>query len=207
MIKKILLGILLIILGIVGYYVYMFTRKNGGGGFKGEKAPEVKVGKHSPKFNSSIDNTLTTYFTMSTAFVDADMEKVKANAAALLVKLDSIPLSELKHDTALVFITDSMSYVQAKDNIKFMISQANITDMRKAYKDLNENLYTFLKGINYSGKNIYWVNCGMPFGENTSANWISEKIQFENPYLGVNHPEYKNTMLNCGEILDTIKAK
>jgi hypothetical protein len=206
MIKKILLGILVVILGIVGYYVYMFTRK-GGGGFKGEKAPEVKVGNHSEKFNKSIDSMLHAYFAMSYDFTNADMEKVKAGAAALLQRLDSVPMNELKKDTALVFVTDSMSYSQAKDNIKFMVSQANITDMRKAYKDLSESLYTFLKGIHYAGKNIYWVNCGMPFGENTSANWLSEKVEFENPYLGVNHPEYKNTMLHCGEILDTIKAK
>ena len=45
----------------------------------------------------------------------------------------------------------------------------------------------------------------MAFGEGKDANWISNTEEIFNPYLGKNHPEFKGTMLHCGEIKDTIQ--
>ena len=45
MVKKILLGVLLLILGIVGYYVYMFTRNSSHD--SGPKTPPLVIKKHS----------------------------------------------------------------------------------------------------------------------------------------------------------------
>jgi len=47
----------------------------------------------------------------------------------------------------------------------------------------------------------------MAFGEDKGADWISNSEEIVNPYLGKNHPEYKGSMLHCGEIKDTIKAR
>ena len=70
---------------------------------------------------------------------------------------------------------------------------------------ISENLYPFLKTIKYEGPKLYWQNCPMAFGEDKEANWISNTKEIINPYLGKNHPEYKSSMLHCGEIKDTIK--
>ena len=45
----------------------------------------------------------------------------------------------------------------------------------------------------------------MAFGEGKDASWLSNTEEIINPYLGKNHPEYKGTMLHCGEIKDTIQ--
>ncbi len=45
----------------------------------------------------------------------------------------------------------------------------------------------------------------MAFGEGKDASWISSTEEIINPYLGKNHPEFKDSMLHCGEIKDTIQ--
>jgi hypothetical protein len=79
--------------------------------------------------------------------------------------------------------------------------------MRKDFGMVSENLYPFLRTINYEGEKMYWQNCPMAFGDDKGANWISNTREIVNPYLGKNHPEFKGSMLHCGEIKDTIKAQ
>ncbi len=54
-------------------------------------------------------------------------------------------------------------------------------------------------------ENLYWQNCPMAFGQDKEGNWLSNTKEIINPYLGKNDPQYKSSMLNCGEIKDTIK--
>lgn len=206
MIKKILLGILLVILGIVGFYWYKFSHA-GGHGDTGPKTPPMALKQHSDAFNKSISSVLNAYFDMKAAFVEADTSKAKEACKKLIVLTDSINLKELKKDTAGIYITDSISLENIKSNAKSLLLQPNITEMRKDFSMVNENLYPFLKAINYSGPSVYWQNCPMAFGEGKEANWISNSEEIVNPYLGKNHPEFKSSMLHCGSIMDTIKAQ
>jgi hypothetical protein len=80
--------------------------------------------------------------------------------------------------------------------------------MRKDFSMVTEMMYpSFFKAINYEGPKLYLQNCPMAFGEDNGANWISSSEEVINPYLGKIHPEYKATMLHCGEVKDTIKAQ
>ena len=47
----------------------------------------------------------------------------------------------------------------------------------------------------------------MAINDSIPANWISNSQEILNPYLGKIHPEYKATMLHCGEVKDSIIAK
>jgi hypothetical protein len=201
MIKKILLGILILVLGIVGYYWYMFSRKRGGD--SGPKQAPLTLKQHSDAFNKSIDATMNAYFEMKAAFVDADTARAKEACKKMLALADSINLVELKKDTSGIFVTDSLSLENIKANAQSLLLQPNITEMRKDFSMVNENLYPFLKAINYKGPKIYWQNCPMAFGEGKEANWISNTHEIVNPYLGKNDP----SMLHCGEIKDTIQAQ
>jgi hypothetical protein len=205
MVKKILLGILVLLLAIVGYYWYMFSRKRGGD--DGPKQPPLVLKQHSGAFNNSITNVLNAYFDMKAAFVDADSAKAKEDCKRMILLTDSIDLTELKKDTTGIFLTDSISLENIRSNAKSLLLQPNITEMRKDFSMVNENLYPFLKAINYQGPKMYWQNCPMAFGEGKEANWISNTEEIVNPYLGKNNPEFKSAMLHCGEIKDTIKAQ
>lgn len=205
MIKRLLLVILVLILGIVGYYWYMFSRHRGGD--SGPKQPPIVLKKHSEKFNRSVDTAMNAYFEMKAAFVEGDTLGVVASGKKFIQKLDSIPLDELKKDTAGIYETAAANMNDIKLNTESILKQPNITEMRHDFSTVSEILYPFFKVINYEGKPMYWQNCPMAFGEDKGANWISNTTEVVNPYLGKNHPEFRGTMLHCGSLMDTIKAQ
>ena len=199
--------VLFLIIGIVGYYVYMFTR-GGGKGNNGPKQAPLALKKHSASFNRSVENTMAAYFDMKAAFVEADTALAKGSCKKFIALLDSIPLDELKKDTASIFETAKMNITDVKANAASLLQQNNITEMRQDFRAISEVLYpSFFTSINYEGPNMYWQNCPMAFGEGKEANWISNGMEIVNPYLGKKDPTYGAGMLHCGEIKDTIKIK
>jgi hypothetical protein len=155
-----------------------------------------------------VEGVMTAYFDMKSAFVEADTSKVKELCKKFINQIDSIKLDELKKDTASIFETAQANLNDVKLNAESLLKQTDITEMRQDFRMVSEMLYpSFFKAINYEGPNMYWQNCPMAFGEDKGANWISNTTEIVNPYLGKNHPEFKGTMLHCGEIQDTIKTK
>jgi len=203
--KKILLGILVLVLGIAGYYWYMFSKS--GGGNTGPKQEALTLKKHSETFNKSVNTAMDAYFEMSAAFVDADTARAKMAAAKFVKLLDTIPLTELKKDTTNIYETAMGTFDGIKSNAADILVQTDLQEMRKDFSMVSENLYPFFKIINYEGDKMYWQNCPMAFGDEKEANWVSKTPEVVNPYLGKNHPEFKATMLHCGMTKDTIKAK
>ncbi|MBL7700623.1 MAG: DUF3347 domain-containing protein [Ferruginibacter sp.] len=203
--KKVILGILIVILAGAGYVWYKFSSARGGD--KGPKQAAITLKKHSDTFNLAVANAMNAYFDMSAAFVDADTAKVKSHANKFIQLLDSIPLTELKRDTANIFEVAMGSFEGIKGNAQSILTMTDIQEMRKDFSMVSENLYPFFKVINYEGEKMYWQNCPMAFGDEKEANWVSKTEEVINPYLGKNHPEFKGTMLHCGMVKDTIKAK
>jgi len=204
--KKVLLGVLIVILAIAGYVWYKFSNA-GGGDNGGIKQVALTLKKHSDTFNLAVTNAMNAYFDMSAAFVDADTAKVKASAGKFIQLLDTIPMDELKNDTANIYAVAMGTFDGIKSNAQSILMMTDIQEMRKDFSMVSENLYPFFKIINYEGEKMYWQNCPMAFGDDKEANWVSKTKEVINPYLGKNHPEFKGTMLHCGMVKDTIKAQ
>jgi len=202
--KKILA---ILILAIAAFCIYWFAFRSKGGD-SGPKQQPIVLKKHSEEFNKSVAVAMDAYFEMKNAFVDADTAKAKEACKKFIVLTDSIKLQELKKDTASIFETAQANLNDVKMNAESLLKQTNITEMRQDFRMVSEMLYpSFFKAINYEGVNMYWQNCPMAFGEDKEANWISNTKEIVNPYLGKNHPEFKGTMLHCGEVKDTIKTQ
>lgn len=203
--KKIL-GLLLLLVAAVGVYWFFIRTKE-----QKPKAPKqapMAVKKHSDAFNGSIDNLMNAYFSMKDAFVDADTAAAKQHARVFLSRLDSIPVDELKKDDSLIVATAKANVADIKTNVVALLGQSDITMMRQDFRTVSDMLYpSFFMSINYEGPALYLQNCPMAFDGDKDANWISNSDEVVNPYLGKNHPKYKGTMLNCGEVKDSIVAK
>ena len=167
----------------------------------------LKVNRHDAIFNDKIDSLLQNYFKIKAALVDTDSVRAKLVNNNLVDFLSRINIDELKTEPAGIFESAAMFLSDIKLNAASFANQQTITEMRQDFKGISENLYPFLKTIHYEGKILYWQNCPMAFGENNSANWISNTEEIINPYMGKHHPEYKGTMLHCGEVKDSIKAQ
>jgi len=169
------------------------------------KQQPLKVAVHSGEFNKSISAVVTQYLSLKDAFVNADTSTIKAEEKKLITVIDSIKIDELKKDTTGIFQSAQAQLSDIISNADAILKETDITEMRQDFRMVSENLFPLLKTIHYEGVKLYWQNCPMAFGEGKDANWISNTEEIFNPYLGKNHPEFKGTMLHCGEIKDTIQ--
>ncbi len=198
-------ALLAIIILAFGVYWFWFKNKTVTNDVKLQPLAQKK---HSLQFNTSVSTAMNAYFEIKDALVEADSVKAKVACKKFISLLDSINLNELKKDTTTIFETASGNLNDAKTNAASLLKQTSITEMRQDFRTVSETLYpSFFVSINYEGPNMYWQNCPMAFGEGKEANWISNTTEIINPYLGKNHPEFKATMLHCGELKDTIKTR
>lgn len=201
--KKLVLVLLIAAIGIFAYMKF-FKKKEVTVDVPKQEAMVVKT--HSDAFNTSVDSAMADYFKMKEAFVHADVATVKQFATSFVSKLDSIPMEELDKDKAAISATAKASVADIKANITSLLSQTNITEMRKDFNVVTQMMYpAFFKTINYEGDKVYLQECPMAF-DDASAVWLSKTYEVVNPYLGDNHPKYKATMINCGEVKDSIMA-
>jgi Protein of unknown function (DUF3347) len=202
--KRILLVLVVLLMAFGGYWFFLKEKPTGN---EEAKTGPLIARKHSASFNSGIDSLLNTYFNMKDAFVNADSNTAKASAAKLGLLADSSRLSELKNDAPGIYESAIMQMSDVKANAGSLLKQTDLTEMKQDFRMIGESIYPLLKTIHYDGKTLYWQNCPMAFGEDKGANWISNTQEIINPYLGKNHPEFKATMLHCGEVKDSIKAQ
>jgi hypothetical protein len=194
--------ILLVIVVVFAVWRIFFRDKSNSNELKQQP---LKVAVHSTEFNKSIAAAVSQYLSLKDAFVNADTSKIKAEEKKLITAIDSIRINELKTDTTSIFQSVQAQLSDVKSNADAILQETDITEMRQDFRMVSENLFPFLKTIHYEGEKLYWQNCPMAFGEGKDANWISNTAEIFNPYLGKNHPEFKGTMLHCGEIKDTIQ--
>lgn len=199
--RKLFVVILFVAL-VIGVWWLFFKEKSHN---SGPKQQPLKVGIHSGEFNKSIGAVITQYLSLKDAFVNADTSTIKAEEKKLIAAIDSIKIDELKKDTTGIFQSAQAQLSDIKSNADAILKETDITEMRQDFRMISENLFPLLKTIHYEGVKLYWQNCPMAFGEGKDANWISNTEEIFNPYLGKNHPEFKGTMLHCGEIKDTIQ--
>ena len=206
--KKVLLGLLILILAVAGYVVYKFSTSKGGGDF-GEKAKKVEKISASPLFDAGIKSMMTSYFAMKDAFVNADTAAARVACKAMVTAIDSIKLDEFKNDTSHLIITVEPFLNDVKSNAVSLLAQTSIKEMRLDFNQVNQQLFPLLSAIHYKEENLYWQNCPMAFDGDKEANWIDNKSGQgrTNPYLGKHDPKYGSGMLNCGEDKDSIIAK
>lgn len=204
--KRVLAIVFLLIIGFGAWWLFFKTDKSSDAEINDTPATPLAVKKHSPEFNQKISKVLNAYFLMKDSFVEADTIGVKTHATSFIGELDSLQLDELQNDAPELLAAATQQISDMKANASPIIKETDLTQMRQDFRMVSENLYPFLRTIGYEGDKLYWQNCPMAFGEQ-EANWVSNTREILNPYLGKNHPEYKSTMLHCGENQDSIFVK
>lgn len=170
-----------------------------------EKQQPIKLKTHSDTFNLATQAAIDSYLKMKNSFIEADTAGIKNNARDFLSLISNIPYSEMKSDPGNILEALNVTVADVKANTNSLLQQSDIQAMRKNFSSISDLLYPgFLKMINYEGNNLYIQHCPMAFDDEIGANWINEKDEVLNPYMGKYHPQYKGTMLHCGEVVDSI---
>lgn len=198
--KKVLAILVIVALAFGAWWLFFKDKSHNN-----DKQQPLKVGMHSNEFNKSIGAMVSGYLSLKDAFVNTDTAKIKEEQKIFIAAIDSIKMDELKKDTTGIYQSAQLLISDIRSNAEAIIKETDITEMRQDFRMVSENLFPLLKTIRYEGEKLYWQNCPMAFGEGKDASWISNTQEIFNPYLGKNHPEFKSTMLHCGEIKDTIQ--
>lgn len=197
--KVVLLIIVLLVAGLLAYK--LFSGK--------EVKPEVKtdqplaISKNSGVFNIAFAGFLSDYFSMRDALVDWDTLKADQAAYALARKADSLPLKLLKADSSIVLTAQSLA-ASVSSEAKGFVGEAGIAERRKDFNMLTDELYNLVRVVKYDGEIIYHARCPMAFNDSEEGFWLTNTSKIVNPYLGNKHPVYKNKMLGCGEVNDSL---
>jgi len=164
--------------------------------------PVVHKSRNSDSFNLAFDSVLTSYNALKDAFINWDTATINKTATALQLSVISVPYTELQDDAN---ATKATSIAQnTADGLQTLLSVDSINDKRRFFYTVSESLYGLLKTVDYDKAVIYHKKCPMAFNGDQAGWWFSETKKIDNPFYGNKHPKYKNAMLECGTVEDSI---
>ncbi|MBC7904547.1 MAG: DUF3347 domain-containing protein [Gemmatimonadaceae bacterium] len=202
--KKALIGIILV--AIAGFAIYKLAFDKGGNdGPKGAKQQPLAISKNSSAFNESFDRLLTGYFELKDALVEYDT--LKANAAARNVAgyADSLQTEQITGDSTGDIQKMAADYAASiSGSAKGLVGEGDLTKKKREFQMISESLYELVRTVRYDRKKLFHQHCPMAFNDDEEAYWISDNNKVVNPYLGKKHPKYKDAMLGCGDITDSL---
>ncbi|HET9056789.1 MAG TPA: DUF3347 domain-containing protein [Chitinophagaceae bacterium] len=198
--KKILIPGLILVIALTVWYLFFNRKKTP---VVQEKAQAITVSKHNEAFDKSLESVMTSYFTLTEAFVNWDDKAINETSLNLKNALDSLKISEIQKDT-LIYESASGTLENVKVELSGLIAEATIDKKREEFNMVSQNLYDFLRTIRYDGSKLYFQECPMAFDDEKPGNWLSKTADVRNPYLGTKHPKYKSGMLKCGGPRDTL---
>jgi hypothetical protein len=158
--------------------------------------------KNSDSFNTAFDNVLMNYDSLRNAFINWDTMAADKYAALLQTALISVPYEQLKDEDSASRATSIAQ--NAADGLQTLINVDSINNKRRFFYTVSESMYHLIKITGYDKAVIYHKKCPMAFNGDQEGLWLSETRLIDNPYYGKFHPKYKNAMLECGSIEDSI---
>jgi hypothetical protein len=167
------------------------------------KDKPLSIGKNSGIFNTAFTLFLNDYFSMKDALVQWDSVKADQAAYALAAKADSLPLKQLKADSNIVLTAQSLA-ASVSSEAKGFLGESGLEAKRRAFNMLTDEVYNLILTVRYDGETVYHIRCPMAFHDSEQGFWLSNTPKIINPYLGDRHPVYKNKMVGCGEIVDSL---
>ncbi len=174
-----LLAFLLLLVGLVRFFI--FGSGGGGSNNSGPKPPPLAVSKHSEAFNQSLENLLSTYSAMTSAFTKADTASINQAGNMVKIALDSFKIEELKVDS-LIYQTALQPYGNAKAEIASIIADPSLPEKRASLNIFSNELFALISTARYDLAKLYWLECSTAFGEDKPGNWLSKNETDKNPY-------------------------
>jgi hypothetical protein len=176
--KRVLLIYLVLIIGIIGWYLTAGTAKKV---FNDAQSNALKVSKHSRQFNASIEEVIKNYYKLTNDFVKEDTGSINKTATQLQTALENFKVDELKKDTG-IYETAAGIWDNTKTEITGMASDPSLQSKRESLNLFSNELFTLILTIRYDVAKLFWQECSSAFGDDTPGNWLSESEQSKNPY-------------------------
>lgn len=185
----------LLILAIGAWIAFYFFFKSPSASSNNIQSGPLTVERSSDAFTASLQDAMTNYYTMTSAFVQEDSAKANAAAFAFTKSVEGISEKELKADSAIVALVTSLK-TNVQNSAMQIPGEKNWDEKRRSLQTASDMLFDMLRTVQYKGGKVFQQFCPMAF-DNTGANWLSANPEIRNPYFG-------DKMLECGEVKDSI---
>ena len=200
------LFIIAIVAVLVGGYFAIFSKKDKDKEqttSQPEKQPRLAISKNPPEFNEALSAVMNSYYAVKDALVNWDSSAARNEAKTLTSLISKVPLNALQADSNIVLTAKNFAGAASAESDKLAASNT-ITDQRREFSVLTDNLYSLINTVRYDKEVIYYDKCPMAFNEAEEGYWLSRDSAIVNPYLGNKHPKYKGSMVTCGDVEQTV---
>lgn len=149
-----------------------------------------EFGKIDANVQKQIGGSLTSYYGLKDALIDADAEKSSTKADELAKTFDAIDVKKM---------TDAQKTMWGKLekllrlDAKHINENKEIAHQRKHFMQLSNNMYALVFNFKANETEAYLQYCPMK-----KASWLSNSKDIRNPYYG-------DKMLDCGSVRTTLK--
>ncbi len=170
-----------------------------------EEVKPLTVSKNSDRFNTSFDKMLNAYLLVKDALVEYDTSRANSAATALAALSDTLNMDDIKGDTSGAIVAAAKNFAGViTGSAKGFTGETDMVKKKKEFQMISDALYDLVRIVKYDRRKLYHQHCPMAFNDEEEAYWISTSNQVVNPYLGQKHPKYKDGMLHCGDITDSL---
>lgn len=167
--------------------------------------PPASASKNSEAFNQSFQNLLGTYYALKDALVDYDTAKANAASRQLAVYADNLNLNDIKTDSGGGKIKTAENYARTISGSALgFAGDMELSKKKKKFQMISDAMYDLARTVKYDREKIYHQHCPMAINETEEAYWLSNNSAISNPYLGRKHPKYKDAMVECGDVTDSL---
>jgi hypothetical protein len=163
------------------------------------KGNDQEHGDHKPSkselsgFAAPISPIIQNYILLKNALVASNPEETKACAESMLKEINKTDTSKFSSTQREIWDT---KIEIIKGNAAHISETSEISHQRDHLNPLSEAMFELIKSFK-GEKTLYYDFCPMA-NDNKGGYWLSETEEIENPYYG-------NDMLNCGEVIESVK--
>ncbi|MCC5941147.1 MAG: efflux RND transporter periplasmic adaptor subunit [Balneolaceae bacterium] len=144
-------------------------------------------------FRSKLTAAIEAYITGKDALVESDLSGAQSGFNAFIDKLNEIGEHGLSGDGHMAWMESWSALMEHAEGIT---AADDIEEARTHFRHLSDDLIKAVQLFGIEGV-VYHQYCPMAF-DDEGAYWLSSEEQIQNPYL----PE---TMLGCGEVIESIE--
>jgi hypothetical protein len=203
--KKVLIGILVLAVLVFGAYKIFFSGKADGASNRPPREKPLSISKNTEAFNASYEKLLNAYFDLKSGLTDYDTAKADAAARLLTICADGLKLNEIKGDsTGAIKAVAGNSTGTISSSARGLAAETDLVKKKRQFQTISDALYDLTRTVKYDRVKIFHQHCPMAFNDSEDGTWISNSNEIVNPYLGRKHPKFKDKMINCGDVTDSL---
>jgi len=161
--------------------------------------------KNTEAFNESFQKLLVTYYQVKDALVEYDTVKANVASRELAIFADSLKVDEISGDSAgQVKLTAGNLAGTITGSALALAGETELRDKKKEFSLISDAMYELVRTVRYDREKIFHQHCPMALNDTEEAFWLSNNSAVVNPYLGKKHPKYRDAMLACGDVADSL---